>query len=212
VFVDAGFDPKRIVVKPNFVPEASERRQQGPGGGFLYAGRLTEAKGVTVLMQAWDLLAADGLHPQLTIVGSGPLETEVRRFATRDRSVRVLPPVPPSECYSLIRGARAVLAPSTWEETFGLVVAEAMMLGRPAIASAIGSFPTIVSDNVDGLLVPPGDAAALARAVSKLYAGPGLADRLGTSARATYERRFREAPNLAILESVYDRLVNRIPG
>ena len=111
------------------------------------------------------------------------------------------------ECFEQFRQARAVLVPSVWEETFGLVVAEAMMFGRAAVCSDRGSFPDLVTDGHDGLLVPPADAGALARAVETLHGDEALAARLGERARATYESRFRPAPNMELLESIYERVL-----
>jgi glycosyltransferase involved in cell wall biosynthesis len=209
LFVDAGFDPRRVVVKPNFVPEvAGSDVEPPPGDGFVFAGRLTDTKGIRVILEAWAILARRGLEPRLTLVGSGPLEAEARRFAATHPSVRMVGQVSPTECYAQIRQSRAVLAPSTWEETFGLVVVEAMMLGRPALVSAIGSFPDLVRHGEDGLVVPPGDAQALADAVASLERSDELARRLGTAARATYERRFRADANLELLESIYDTVLH----
>ena len=66
--------------------------------------------------------------------------------------------------------ARAVVLPSAWEETFGLVAVEAMSLGVAAIAAAHGAFPELITDEVDGVLFRPGDPAALAEVL-------GLADK-----------------------------------
>jgi glycosyltransferase involved in cell wall biosynthesis len=208
LFLEAGFDPERVIVKPNFVPEVSGSGHVPPlGDGFVYAGRLAETKGIAVIIEAWERLAARGLHPHLTIVGSGPLDAEVRRFASRHRSVAVVGQLSRVECYEHIQRSRAVLAPSTWEETFGLVVVEAMMFGRPALAAAIGSFPDLVHSGHDGLLIAPGDPEALAGSVATLYRSAETASRLGAAARATYERRFRPEPNLELLEAIYDRVL-----
>jgi glycosyltransferase involved in cell wall biosynthesis len=81
-----------------------------------------------------------------------------------------------------------------------------MMLGRPAVATRLGSFPDLIDHEGDGLLVPAGDAEALAGAVATLDADPALAARLGSAARRTYEERFRPEPNLELLESIYARV------
>jgi glycosyltransferase involved in cell wall biosynthesis len=209
LFLEAGFDPRRVIVKPNFVPEVpGSETIRPPGDEFVYAGRLAETKGILVMLEAWERLAASGVHPRLSIVGSGPLEGEVRRFAAAHPGVSVLGQLSRAECLVHIRRSRAVLAPSIWEETFGLVVVEAMMFGRPALATAVGSFPDLIGDGDDGLLIPPGDAEALAGAVTSLLHDE-MAARLGAAARCTYERRFRPDANLALLESIYDQVLER---
>jgi glycosyltransferase involved in cell wall biosynthesis len=208
LFIGAGYDPGRVIVKPNFVPEQTGSADHGPpGSGFVYAGRLADTKGVQVILDAWAELDERGLRPELTIIGSGPLEDEVARFARDHPNVHVAGRLTRAECFAQFRQARAVLVPSVWEETFGLVVAEAMMFGRAAVCSDRGSFPDLVTDGHDGLLVPPADAGALARAVETLHGDEALAARLGERARSTYESRFRPAPNMELLESIYERVL-----
>ena len=73
----------------------------------------------------------------------------------------------------------AVVLPSEWEETFGLVVVEAMAVGVPPLASAHGSFPELVTDGVDGALFAPGDPAALGAALADADASPGQFEKYG---------------------------------
>jgi glycosyltransferase involved in cell wall biosynthesis len=208
LFLEAGYDPDRVIVKPNFVAEHPGSADHGePGDGFVYAGRLADTKGVQVILDAWERLEQRGLRPELTVIGSGPLEDGVARFARDHPQVHVAGRVSRDECFAQFRQARAVLVPSVWEETFGLVVAEAMMFGRAAVCSDRGSFPDLVTDGRDGVLVPPADADALARAVERLHADDALAARLGVQARATYESRFRPGPNMELLESIYERVL-----
>jgi glycosyltransferase involved in cell wall biosynthesis len=208
LFIEAGYDPERVIVKPNFVTEYPGSADHGPPGtGFVYAGRLADTKGVQVILDAWARLEERGLRPELTIIGSGPLEDDVVRFADAHPHVHFAGRLTRDECFEQFRRARAVLVPSVWEETFGLVVAEAMMLGRAAVCSDRGSFPDLITDGHDGLLVPPADAEALAKAVETLHGDEELATRLGERARATYESRFRPEPNMELLESIYERVL-----
>jgi glycosyltransferase involved in cell wall biosynthesis len=208
LFIEAGYDPERVIVKPNFVTEYPGSADHGPPGtGFVYAGRWADTKGVQVILDAWALLEHRGLRPELTIIGSGPLEDDVARFAVDRPNVHVLGRIKRDECFAQFEQARAVLVPSVWEETFGLVVAEAMMFGRAAVCSDRGSFPDLITDGTDGLLVPAADPDALAGAVETLHGDEALATRLGLRARATYESRFRPEPNMELLESIYERVL-----
>jgi glycosyltransferase involved in cell wall biosynthesis len=102
-----------------------------------------------------------------------------------------------------VAGARAVIVPSEWEETFGLVVVEAMAAGVPTIASAIGSLPELVTDGVDGIVLEPGNVAALARVLREVDEEPARFEQLGRRARKTYEERFDPDANLEELLSIY---------
>ncbi|MGX1025779.1 glycosyltransferase involved in cell wall biosynthesis [Streptomyces ambofaciens] len=131
VLVRSGMPAERLAVKHNFVPEPEERRA-GAGEHLLYLGRLAEAKGVRLLMAAWDeLAAAQGVGVPLVIAGTGPLEREVTAWAAGRDDVRYVGLYDPEQCRRALARSVAVVAPSTWLEAFGLVVVEAMAAGGP---------------------------------------------------------------------------------
>jgi glycogen(starch) synthase len=133
---------------------------------LLYAGRLSPEKGVLELIEA-----ARGLP--LVVAGDGPL---------RDRVPDALGFVPHDRLLRLYERASVVVCPSR-REGFGVVCAEAMAHGRPVVASAVGGLRDLVVDSETGLLVPPGDVAALRAALDRLLADRELRARLGRAAR-----------------------------
>ena len=96
--------------------------------------------------------------------------------------------------------------PSLWEG-FGLVLLEAMAAGRPVVASAVGPVPEVVADGETGLLVPPGDPEALARAVVRVLRHPNLAARLGRAGRARAEAHFGLDGMVARTDALYRELL-----
>jgi glycosyltransferase involved in cell wall biosynthesis len=201
-----GFPRARLFVKPNFVPDP------GPAATtrdslVVYAGRLTSEKGLEVLQSAWDRYLVDagtGAGLRLAIAGAGPLEHDVVAWAKSRASVDWLGPLSRGDCAALLSRARAVIVPSIWEETFGLVAVEAMAAGVPPVASALGSLPALINDRIDGVLFPPGDASTLARVLQEVDADPGHFRVLGEAARRTFERRFGRDANVEQLIAVYD--------
>ena len=109
---------------------------------------------------------------RLVIAGGGPLEGEVAAWAAGRPSIEMVGQVSSVRCAELIARARAVLLPSAWEETFGLVAVEAMAAGVPPIAAGHGSFTELITPGVDGVLFPPGDPDALALAVADVETHP----------------------------------------
>ncbi|WP_328659723.1 glycosyltransferase [Streptomyces sp. NBC_00334] len=203
VLVRAGMPAGRLAVKHNFVPEPEVRRS-GPGEHLLYLGRLAEAKGIRLLMAAWDEIAADGgVGVPLVIAGTGPLEREVTAWAAGRDDVRYAGLLDPAECGRIVARSVAVVAPSTWLEAFGLVVVEAMAAGVPAVAAGHGAFVELVEDGVSGLLHRPGEAASLAACLRRLTAAPGLGREMGEAARRRYERDFSPAVGLERLVEGY---------
>jgi glycosyltransferase involved in cell wall biosynthesis len=139
---DLGLPPRRVFVRHNMIPHRDgQDRPHGPV--VVYAGRLDEAKGLRVLMAGWDsYLARPGSGSlRLAIVGTGPLEPEIARWAATRPSVELTGQVSGDQCAEIMAGARAVVVPSAWEEAFGLVVVEAMAAGVPPIAAGHGSLP-----------------------------------------------------------------------
>ncbi|MEU6538568.1 glycosyltransferase [Streptomyces sp. NPDC047000] len=203
VLVRAGMPAGRLAVKHNFVPDPDVRRS-GDGEQLLFLGRLAEAKGVRLLMAAWDELAAGGgVGVPLVIAGAGPLEGEVTAWAAGRDDVRYVGLYNAAECRRAVARSVAVVAPSTWLEAFGLVVVEAMAAGVPAVAAGHGAFAELVEDGVTGLLHRPGEAASLASCLRRITADPALGRELGRAARRRYEQGFSPAVGLERLVDGY---------
>ncbi|HTX27469.1 MAG TPA: glycosyltransferase [Streptosporangiaceae bacterium] len=197
--------PGRVFVRHNMIPyRGIQVAPRDPVVAFI--GRLEEAKGVRLLMAAWDryLGSSGDSELRLLIAGTGSLDREVTAWAAARPSVEVLGLVPPGQVRELTSRARAVVVPSVWEEPFGLVVIEAMAAGTPTIAAAHGSFPELVTPGVDGVLVRPGDPDALAAAVADVAAHPERYEDYGRSARETYEQRFNPDHSLKHLIEIYN--------
>ncbi|WP_413803819.1 glycosyltransferase [Streptomyces iranensis] len=203
VLVRAGMPAERLAVKHNFVPDPGACRVGG-GEHLLYLGRLAEAKGVTLLMAAWDEIAATGgVGVPLVIAGAGPLEREVTGWAAGRDDVAFVGLLDPAECAKAIARSVAVVAPSTWQEAFGLVVVEAMAAGVPAVAAGHGAFVELVEDGVTGLLHRPGEPASVAACLRRIAAEPVLGREMGQAARLRYEQGFSPAVGLERLVEEY---------
>jgi glycosyltransferase involved in cell wall biosynthesis len=164
--------------------EREAARERAGGGTFLalFVGRLEREKGVHVLLDAWRRAARPGAA--LALAGEGPLAPR-----TEGEGVRALGRVPRRELPALYAAADVLVLPSirtaTFLEPWGLVVNEAMHQGTPIVASdAVGAVAGgLVRDGRNGLVVPAGDAAALAWRLETLARNPDLRERLGGAAR-----------------------------
>jgi glycosyltransferase involved in cell wall biosynthesis len=201
-FVDTGFaPPDRIVVKPNFLA-SDPGPGDGSGGHFLYVGRLSEEKGLRTLMAAWPLVAED---QRLTIIGNGPLNSEVEAFVRRHRQVTWRGRMTNAETVDEMGRARAVVFPSEWYETFGRVAMESYARGTPVIGADIGAVAEIVGGSNGGILYPAGDAAALADRINLLARDDHLVAVMRDEARLTYESKYRAEQNYDQLLSAYEQ-------
>jgi glycosyltransferase involved in cell wall biosynthesis len=201
---DLGLPEDRGFVQHNLVPRRGIQHAVRDNT-VVYAGRLDEAKGLRLLMAGWDRYADGSGHRglRLVIVGAGPLEDEVAAWASARPEVSAVGQVEPQKCAELMSGARAVLMPSAWEETFGLVAIEAMALGVTPIATDHGSFPELITGGVDGVLFRHDDPAALASVLTDVEEHPGRFDFYGKQARKTYEQRFDPDCSIEQLLEIY---------
>jgi glycosyltransferase involved in cell wall biosynthesis len=174
---------------PSEVPAASREelrvRLGLDGPTVAFAGRLTAQKSLDVLVQA--VAACEGVS--LVIAGDGgerePTEALVERLGLTGR-VRLVGPLDRTGVLELFAAADAAVLASSWEN-FPHTVVEALAVGTPVIATRVGGVPEVVADGANGLLVPPGDPAALAAAVTRYFADTGLRERLRAAAVSSVE-------------------------
>ncbi|MFI9802993.1 glycosyltransferase family 4 protein [Streptomyces sp. NPDC052301] len=160
----------------------------------VYLGRMDRTsswKGVDVLLEAVARLPGD---VALTLVGGGDAVADHRAHAERlgvAERVRTPGQLIGDDLVTVLQQAAAVVLPSRTEaESFGMVLIEAMACGTPVVGSDVGGIPHVIEPGVNGLLAPPGDAAALAEALRTLLDDGGLADRLGAAGRRTAVERY----------------------
>lgn len=184
-----GVPEEKIEVIPTWVKPAFARAPSAAPEGeiILYAGALTFSKGTDVLVRAFARLAPRRPEARLVFVGRGPNEEELRRIAreagVEDR-VDFMGYVHHAEAPAWYRRARVFAFPIRSEEAFANVILESWSSGLPIVASGISAPAHVIRDGVDGLLVPPEDPEALARALERVLAEEGLAARLAEGGRA----------------------------
>lgn len=199
-----GTKPARVLVKPHFVADCGAV-PEGGREGVAFVGRLSLEKGIGILIEARRRMPGP-----LTIVGDGPMAPAVRSLAAQDPMVTWHRSLNAVEVRHVMRGSLAVIVPSLAPETFGRVVAEAFEAGTPVVATRSGALPEAVEDGRSGLLVDPGNPDAIAAAVGDLHADPQRTQRMGTAARACYERRFAPGISYGILADLYEALRGRV--
>lgn len=202
ILIDAGIPAARVRYLANGIDPGQDPPKLLVGGGHvLYAGRLSHEKGLGVLMEAIRSLP----EIPLVIAGDGPIRAELERLAPP--SVRFVGHVGGDELRRLRTQAVALVSPSIWYENAPISVLEGMRDARPVIVSAIGGQPELVEGGC-GLLVPPGNAEALAGALSLLWHNRGLAARMGRTGRARLLASYSLDQHVSTLESIYRETVD----
>ena len=212
--IDARFlnTPRNEDANNNDTADTSEAKDRE----LIYVGRLCVEKGVMVILQALDILvnAQHRQHFHLNIFGDGDEAyiRELEAFLQQKHLTSFVTfhgKVPQDELLQHYDCSDIMLIPSIWKEPFGLVVAEAMARGLPIIASNLGGPAEIVTHDVDGLLIEPGNVQALIAAIFQLSADPAKCKQLGQAARSTVRERFMIEESAKRVEQHLQRAILR---
>lgn len=200
-FVAGGLPGERITIKPNFLPKPMELRG-GQRDYGLFAGRISEEKGIKTLLSAWR--SVEGVA--LKILGDGPLRKELECQA-RDEGMNVefMGSVSKEEVLSAMQGALFALVPSECYEGFPMAVLEAYASATPVIASRIGSLAEIVLDGETGFHFEAGSVIDLLTKVNALLYNRNLALRMGQTASNIFKEKYTAETNFALLMEIYRR-------
>jgi phosphatidylinositol alpha-mannosyltransferase len=155
---------------------------------ILFVGRPEERKGLPILLTAFNALV-EHVPCKLTVIGA-EREDVLRYVADPDllRFMDIRGRVSGPSLWQELHRADVLCAPSLSGESFGMVLTEAFAAGTPVIASAIAGYSDVVSDGVDGLLVPPGDPQRLAEELQRVHHEPERLREMGVAARRSAQR------------------------
>ncbi len=184
----AGANPVPAILPPtiNLSAWRAAGEQALPSETFrvVYMGRLEARKGVSVLLDAWQAVEASAPKTELIIAGHGAEETALRAQASGLKTVTFCAPPNAIDARALIASADIFAAPALHGESFGLVLIEAMAAGTLPVAAANEGYATVMTGQGSELLVPPGDATALARKLITLSQSPNRRAQLTSWAKS----------------------------
>lgn len=198
------FIPKnKIFIKQNFT-ESSNMKILPCGNRqyFVFLGRVDELKGIKVLLNAWKNIK----NERLLIIGNGPEELYVKEFIKENKidNIKIVGLIDNKEVKKIISKAKAVIAPSIWYETFGMVNIEAFSVGTPVIASDIGAFSDVLNDN-NGIKFSVKSIKELQSAINILSDNNNL-NRYIDSSYNDYNEKYTKKVNYSILKKIYESI------
>ena len=190
---EAGFSPEQIEVLPNFMPNklawSTEKEDY-----YCYTGRLSEEKGLDVLLEA-----ASQLPYKLKIIGDGPLGAQYRKTFSHPQ-IEFCGFLPKDELYPIVQKARFLVVPSIWYENNPFSIIEALCMGTPVLGAKTGGIPELLEAGKNGDLFTPGDNAQLRDKIEALFtSGENAFD---------YKNIASEAYNKFAPDTFYNKLIN----
>lgn len=205
--IQAGINHEKIHIIPPFVhgldlsytPPSRARE-------ILFAGRIVWAKGILDLLDAMMKLPED---VRLVIAGSGTMDEEItsriHEFGLENR-VEFTGWISHRDMGNLYRRCRMLVAPSRWQEPFGMVGLEAAAIGRPVVAYNVGGMNEWLKNGVNGLFVPAGDASELAEAIQRLLDRPEKAAEMGKAGKTVVRENFQRNQLMDRLITLYSSI------
>jgi glycosyltransferase involved in cell wall biosynthesis len=204
-YIAGGFSRERLVYLPNALDPKAYPAQPGVGDYVLFAGRLSQEKGVVTLLQAMR-----GSEIPLRVAGTGPLETECTKVAAKEglSNVDFCGYCQNGKLARLYRNAAFVVVPSEWYENAPMSILEAFAYGKPVLGSRLGGIPELVRDGITGRLFEAGCVEDLRDKLVAVWRNKAEIREMGQAARRRIDDEFSMEKHIDRLLEIYESLVN----
>lgn len=205
-FIAGGFPADKIDIKPNFVhPDPGTNSVTAEH--IVFVGRLSEEKGVSTLLEAWQRLRP---APPLQVIGDGPLRAGLETQAQEQdlSSVTFRGHLTRNQTLALLRKAAFLVLPSHCYENFPMSIVEAFAFGVPVICSRLGAMEEIVTNGRTGLHFTPGEPKDLADKIEWAWSHPRQMAEMGGEARREYETKYTAEKNYSLVMEIYQRAIS----
>lgn len=198
----------RIIPNGVAVPDLGTPKEPSDRLRIAFVGQAVERKGLPVLLRAFEALR-EHIPVELAVVGAN--REEVEPLLLDDRGITILGRVDDDEKRRVLERADVLCAPSLGGESFGMVLTEAFAAGTPVVASDIAGYRDVVRDGTDGILVPRGDATALAETLRDLWLEPRRRVAMGVAAAAHAQRFAWPHVSAEVLDAYQDAIDTPAP-
>lgn len=194
-------DPMKVFVKPNFTFDTSSEIVEKEREYYLFIGRVEKIKGLDIILEAFAGLP----NENLVIAGTGSLFEKYKKKATAN--VKFTGFLDKNELTQCLAKAKAVIVPSQWYETFGMIIVEAYAAHKPVIAGNIGNISLLVDEGKTGIHFKYNSVKSLQNAIYRFKQMDSR--QMETNAYKKYKTEFTDQINYSILRSIYDSITNR---
>lgn len=162
-FIKQGIQAEKLVILPGICPEIKDKNMSSLGEYVTFVGRVSAEKGI------YEFIEAAKMNPAIPFKVAGMIDKNFVKPNDCPKNVEFVGFLKGDELDVFYLKSRIIIVPSKWYEGFPNVITRGMLLKRPVITTNIGAMPSIIEDQVHGLLVEPGDVTALGLAIGRLY-------------------------------------------
>lgn len=206
--IDMGIDEKKLMTVHNFLPlyKLNKTPIKENGDFFLYLGRVEVEKGILVFME----LAKRRPNMKFVVVGDGGylLQAIDKKLKEKIDNIEFVGKIESDKVDEYLQRAIALVVPSLWMETFGLVILEAFNYAKPVIASRQGGMTEIIMDKENGFLCDVGDADSFLKAVDYIYSNNDVGRKMGECGYARVREVFSEECFYHNIIKIYEEVFN----
>lgn len=209
IFLQAGIGLKesQISIKPNF-SASRYLPSTNTSGSFVFIGRLSEEKGISVLLKAFA-----SLPHKLLIAGDGPMKDEVLEYARNHSNIEYVGKLSRDEVFPFLAAAKALVFPSTWYEGMPITIIEAFASGLPVIASKIGAMEEMIVPGKNGLHFETGNIEDLKNKVEEYHALREVEKKTyRENAYSSYLDHYTPERNVELLLRIYNDVIDQTPS
>lgn len=191
--------PDRVFIKPNFVNSGTNFKRSGGRSSFVFVGRLSEEKGIRVLLEPF--CKSD---QELLIIGDGPLRNLVEEMSLLHNNIIYLGFKSKKDLIAILSKAKALIFPSIWYEGMPMTILESFSVGTPVISSNLGSLSSMIVEGQNGFLFEAGNTECLLKTIVRFDSLDDLElDELCTATRNYYNHHFTKERNVVYFESLF---------
>ncbi|MCP4689484.1 MAG: glycosyltransferase family 4 protein [Desulfobacterales bacterium] len=204
--IEFRFDAGKVVHVPNFVDETAFAPKYSHEGYFIYLGRLSEEKGILTLVEAMREVPGG----ELRIIGTGPLESEIReKIAAHGlKNVRLLGFRSGDDLKKLIRDCMFSVIPSEWYENGSISLLESLAYGKPVVGADIGGIPEHLTHGEDGLVFRSRDPGDLSEKINWMLENSDQLVRMGKNARKRVDGIYSQESHVDKIIELYESVLN----
>ncbi|MBU2266014.1 MAG: glycosyltransferase family 4 protein, partial [Candidatus Omnitrophica bacterium] len=203
-YIEGGLPEKKIVIKPNFI-NSDPGMERKTKSYVLFAGRLSQEKGIAILLQAWKKLKGIPLK----IAGDGLLKQKMEQFVRENniQNVEFLGTVTHDKVIDLMKKAYCLALPSQWYECFSVTIIEAFACGTPVITFPLGAMLELIRPGETGVFLKSRDPQDIALCIEWAWKHPEQLERMGKMARLEYEIKYNAKNNYELLMEIYNKAI-----